>query len=73
MKNIKKINKKIGIIEKNTASVEFENPELYTIAKELANKLIREINSKAESVESETPYKAQGILESIISILEESV
>ena len=69
-----RVNKK-GLIEKrsNEYSIKVRYPELYNIAEKLAKELSVKINDLSKDVKSEMPYKAQGILESLIYILEKSV
>lgn len=48
-------------------------PELTKIAKDLSTRVAMEVNSLAEHVQSEMPYKARFILEELINFLEEKV
>lgn len=48
-------------------------PELDKCAEIIEGITIREINKMAQHVNSETPYKAQGILEMVIARLEKCV
>ncbi len=48
-------------------------PELDKISKKIANEVAKMINKEAANVESEMPYKAQYILETLIPILDKMV
>jgi hypothetical protein len=48
-------------------------PELNAVAKEIAKDVAKQINAKVQRVKSETPYKAQYVLEELIKILQEAV
>ncbi len=48
-------------------------PELYKVAMKISRKTIEMINKESEKVESKALYKAQGILEYVVEILEESI
>lgn len=50
-----------------------KHPELYIIARELAGKLSAEINQRAREAKDDSPYKAQGILEMVIELLQKAV
>ena len=48
-------------------------PELAKISEKLVKEIIAKINVEAEKVVSKSPYKAQGILEYTIQLLEKLV
>ena len=48
-------------------------PEFDPLVKELRTHVIREIQAKADQIESQMPYKQQFVLEELIRLLQESV
>ena len=55
------------------SSMEQEYPELWEAASEIRMQVVPLINDAARSVETDMPYKAQAILESLIEQLQELV
>ena len=62
-------------MKKNETIIPFEKryPELAQAAQEIADITCFIINKRAHHIESKTEYKAQGILEHVIQLLQERV